>query len=213
VALVAILHRSDSAAGCSARPVAWFMSSNPSCKRSLSASSGSFWSPSWSWTWSRTSGVPAPSVAEGLLTGIATAVKLTPAIFYCYLLMVRKFRAFWAAVICAVAVTLISAAIMPAASYEFWSRLAHGDTGLGHSIIYYTNQSVMADIVRIFGLGRTPAIVGLVVSASSRCGQSGPHAVAPARRCRLAVNLCGVAGLWPHPCPGCTTSSGWCRWP
>jgi alpha-1,2-mannosyltransferase len=150
--------------------------------------------------------VPGPRVfqrrvlPEGLLTGIATAVKLTPAIFIAYLLMVRKFRAFWAAVICAVAVTLISAAIMPAASYGFWSRLAHGDTGLGHSFIYYTNQSVMADIVRIFGLGRTPAIVGLVVSAT--VAAVGIWAAMLWHRLgdvRLAVNLCGVAGLLASP--------------
>jgi alpha-1,2-mannosyltransferase len=150
--------------------------------------------------------VPGPRVfqrrvlPEGLLTGIATAVKLTPAIFVAYLLVVRKFRAFWVAAISGLGVTLISAAIVPAASYEFWIRLAHGDTGLGHSFIYYTNQSVMADIVRVFGLGRTPAIVGLAVSAAvavagiwaamlwHRLGDIG-----------LAINLCGVAGLLASP--------------
>jgi alpha-1,2-mannosyltransferase len=150
--------------------------------------------------------IPGPRVfqrrvlPEGLLTGIATAIKLTPAIFVVYLLVVRKFRAFWVAVISGAAVTLISAAIMPAASVEFWSRLAHGDTGLGHSFIYYTNQSVMADIVRIFGLGRTPAIVGLVVSAV--VAVAGIWAAMLWHRLgdiRLAVNLCGVAGLLASP--------------
>jgi alpha-1,2-mannosyltransferase len=150
--------------------------------------------------------VPGPRVfqrrvlPEGLLTGIATAVKLTPAIFVAYLLVVRKFRAFWVAAVIGVAVTLVSAAITPAASYEFWIRLAHGDTGLGHSFIYYTNQSVMADIVRIFGLGRTPAIVGLVVSAA--VAAAGIWAAMLWHRLgdiRLAVNLCGVAGLLASP--------------
>src|SRR5215217_5517089 len=115
--------------------------------------------------------VPGPRVLprrllpEGVLTAIASAIKLTPAIFVLYLLIVRKYRAFWVAVIAGVVITLFSAAIVPAASYEFWTRLAHGDTGLGHSIIYYTNQSVMADIVRIFGLGRAPTIAGLGLSA------------------------------------------------
>ena len=74
----------------------------------------------------------------------------------------RKRRAFVVAVVVGLGVTLISAAVVPQASYEFWSRLAHGDTGLGHSLIYCTNQSVMADVVRIFGLGRTAAIGGLI---------------------------------------------------
>jgi alpha-1,2-mannosyltransferase len=137
---------------------------------------------------------------EGALTAVATAIKLTPAIFVVYLLLVRKFRAFWVAVVTGVVVTLISFAVVPAASYKFWTRLAHGDTGLGHSIIYYTNQSVMADIVRIFGLGQTPAIVGLVLSAA--VAVAGLWAATLWHRLgdvRLAVNLCGVAGLLASP--------------
>jgi alpha-1,2-mannosyltransferase len=150
--------------------------------------------------------VPGPRVfsrrllPEGVLTAIASAIKLTPAIFVVYLLLVRKYRAFWVAVITGIAVTLISAAIVPVASYEFWTRLAHGDTGLGHSIIYYTNQSVMADIVRIFGLGRAPAIAGLVLSAV--VAVAGMWAAMLWHRLgdvRLAVNLCGVAGLLASP--------------
>jgi alpha-1,2-mannosyltransferase len=150
--------------------------------------------------------VPGPRVfprrvlPEGVLTAIATAIKLTPAIFVVYLLVVRKYRAFWVAVITGVAVTLISAAIMPAASYEFWTRLAHGDTGLGHSIIYYTNQSVMADIVRSFGLGTAPAVNGLALSAF--VAVAGVWAAALWHRLGdigLAVNLCGVAGLLASP--------------
>jgi alpha-1,2-mannosyltransferase len=137
---------------------------------------------------------------EGVLTGVAAAIKLTPAIFVVYLLVVRKFRAFWVAVVTSIVVTLASAAIVPAASYEFWTRLAHGDTGLGHSIIYYTNQSVMADIVRIFGLGPEPAIIGLVLSGAVAI--AGVWAAALWHRLgdvRLAVALCGVAGLLASP--------------
>jgi alpha-1,2-mannosyltransferase len=150
--------------------------------------------------------VPGPRVfsrrllPEGVLTAIASALKLTPAIFVIYLLVVRKYRAFWVAVITGIAVTLLSAAIVPAASYEFWTRLAHGDTGLGHSIIYYTNQSVMADIVRIFGLGRAPAITGLVLSAV--VAVAGVWAAMLWHRLGdvpLAVNLCGVGGLLASP--------------
>ncbi len=150
--------------------------------------------------------VPGPRVfsrrllPEGVLTAIATAIKLTPAIFVVYLLVVRKYRAFWVAVITGIAITLLSAAVVPAASYEFWTRLAHGDTGLGHSIIYYTNQSVMADIVRIFGLGRAPAVAGLVLSAV--VAVAGVWAAMLWHRLgdvRLAVNLCGVAGLLASP--------------
>jgi alpha-1,2-mannosyltransferase len=150
--------------------------------------------------------VPGPRVfprrllPEGVLTAVATAIKLTPAIFVVYLLAVRKFRTFWVAVITGGVLTLASAAIAPTASYEFWSRLAHGDTGLGHSIIYFTNQSVMANIVRIFGVGPEPAAVGLALSAVVAI--AGVWAAALWHRLgdvRLAVSLCGVAGLLASP--------------
>ncbi len=137
---------------------------------------------------------------EGTLTALAAAVKLTPAIFLVYLLAVRKWRALVAAVVTGAVVTMTSALIVPSASYEFWSRLAHGDTGLGHSIIYYTNQSVMADIVRIFGLGRGAALAGLV--ASGLVALAGVWVAVLWHRVgdvRMAVNLCGVASLLASP--------------
>jgi alpha-1,2-mannosyltransferase len=143
---------------------------------------------------------PRRLLPEGMLTAVAAAIKLTPAIFVVYLLVVRKFRAFWVAVVTGIVLTLASAVIVPAASYEFWTRLAHGDTGLGHSIIYYTNQSVMADIVRFFGLGPEPAIIGLVLSCA--VAVAGVWAAALWHRLgdvRLAVTLCGVAGLLASP--------------
>jgi alpha-1,2-mannosyltransferase len=150
--------------------------------------------------------VPGPRVfsrrllPEGVLTAVAMAIKLTPAIFVVYLLAVRKFRAFWVAVITGCVLTLASAVIVPVASYEFWTRLAHGDTGLGHSIIYFTNQSVMANIVRIFGVGPEPAAAGLALSAVVAVG--GVWAAMLWHRLgdvRLAVSLCGVAGLLASP--------------
>ena len=101
----------------------------------------------------------------------------------------------------ALAVTLASAVIVPQASYEFWARLAHGDTGLGHSIIYYTNQSVMADVVRIFGLGRSAAArrAGGCAPSSpwSACGPpcSGTGSATYGWRSTCA----GVAGLLASP--------------
>ena len=150
--------------------------------------------------------VPGPRVLPrrllpaGLLTGLATAIKLTPAIFLVYLLLAGRRRAFGVGVASAVGVTLLSAVGVPRASLDFWGRLAHGDTGLGGSIIYYTNQSVMADVVRVLGLGPRAAVLGLALSAVvalvgvwaavrwHRLGEIG-----------LAVNLVGVAGLLASP--------------
>ena len=97
-------------------------------------------------------------------------------------------------------VTLASAAIVPTASFEFWARLARGDTGLGGSIIYYTNQSVMADVVRMLGPGRPAAVAGLagcaVVALAGLWAAVLWHRLGEVR---LAINLCGVAGLLASP--------------
>lgn len=147
--------------------------------------------------WGRDGGRLLP---EGTLTALAAAVKLTPAIFVVYLLAVRRTRALVTAVLTGLAVTLASAVVAPRASLGFWSRLAHGDTGLGRSIIYYTNQSAMADVVRIFGLGSGAAAAGLLLSAviaalgvaaAVRWHRTGDVA--------MAVNLCGVASLLASP--------------
>ncbi len=150
--------------------------------------------------------VPGPRVLrrrllpEGTLTGLAAAIKLTPAIFGLYLLLAGKWRAFAVAMGSAVAVTLASAIVLPDRSADFWGRLVHGDTGLGHSIIYASNQSVMADVVRVLRLAPGSSLLGLAASAVvalvgvwaavlwHRRGEVG-----------LAVSLCGVAGLLASP--------------
>jgi alpha-1,2-mannosyltransferase len=150
--------------------------------------------------------VPGPRVLPrrilppGILTGIVTAVKLTPAIFVLYLIGVRRSRAAAASMITGALATLIALAVVPGPSMEFWLRLARGDTGLGNSIMYYTNQSVTADLIRLAGLGRTSILIGLGLSAVvallgvwsavlwHRLGDVG-----------LAVTLCGIAGLLASP--------------
>jgi alpha-1,2-mannosyltransferase len=150
--------------------------------------------------------VPGPRVwrrrllPEGALTALAAAVKLTPAIFVVYLLVVRRTRAFLVALATGAAVTLASAALAPRASLGFWGRLAHGDTGLGHSIIYYTNQSVMADVVRILGLGSGAAALGLLLSAVvAALGVGAAYRWHRRGDVAMAVTLCGVASLLASP--------------
>jgi alpha-1,2-mannosyltransferase len=150
--------------------------------------------------------VPGPAVLPrrilpaGVLTGIAASVKLTPAIFVIYLMAVRRWRAAITAILTGVILTLGSLLVLPGPSIVFWTRLAAGDTGLGQSLIYYTNQSVMADVVRILEPGRTSALIGLGLAAVvalvgvwaamlwHRLGEIG-----------LAVTLCGIAGALASP--------------
>ena len=137
---------------------------------------------------------------EGVLTGVAAALKLTPMIFVLYLLAVRRWRAALTATISAGALTVLAAIILPRESLDFWTRLAHGDTGLGHSLIYYTNQSVYADFVRAFTLAPAGTVLGLLASAAVVV--LGVWAAAVWHRAgevRFAVALCGVASLLASP--------------
>jgi alpha-1,2-mannosyltransferase len=136
----------------------------------------------------------------GILTGIVTAVKLTPAIFVLYLIGVRRSRAAAASMITSAVATLIALAVVPGASMEFWMRLARGDTGLGHSIMYYTNQSVTADVIRLAGLGQTSVLIGLGLSAVvALLGVWSAVLWHRLGEVSLAVTLCGVAGLLASP--------------
>ena len=72
------------------------------CRPSASASSASSWSPWWCWTSRPDRGCcPARLLPEGVLTGLAAAIKLTPAIFLLYLLLAGKRRAFLVATLSA----------------------------------------------------------------------------------------------------------------
>ena len=137
---------------------------------------------------------------EGVLTAVAAAIKLTPAIFVVYLFVVGKRRAAVVAIVAGAVLTLASALVLPQASLDFWTRLAGGDTGLGRTLIYYTNQSVFADVVRAFRLAPYAAPIGLLLSAL--VAALGVWAAALWHRLgevRMAVTLCGVAGLLASP--------------
>ena len=137
---------------------------------------------------------------EGVLTGVAAVLKLTPMIFVLYLLAVRRWRAALTATITAGVLTVLAAIILPRESLDFWGRLAHGDTGLGGSLIYYTNQSVYADFVRVFALAPAGIVLGLLASAAVVA--LGVWAAAVWHRAgevRFAVVLCGVASLLASP--------------
>ena len=137
---------------------------------------------------------------EGFWTALATCIKLTPALFVVYLLLVRRRRAFVTAVVSAVALTLAAAVFAPRQSYDFWSRLAHGDTGLGGSIVYFTNQSVLADVIRVLGFSTRATLLGLALSAA--IAALGVWAAVLWHRrgdVALAVMLGGVATLLASP--------------
>ncbi|NNG19601.1 DUF2029 domain-containing protein [Naumannella sp. ID2617S] len=103
---------------------------------------------------------------QGVLIGLATAIKLTPAAFIVYLLLTRRFRAAaWACGVFA-ATVLAGFAVMPTAATGYWQRLMAGDSGANPAVYgLIWNISVMSTVQRFQGVeqGRT---LGLILSAA-----------------------------------------------
>lgn len=137
---------------------------------------------------------------EGVLVGLATAIKLTPGLFFVYLLAIRRFKAAAVAIGTMIAASLLALVLAPRTSLTFWIRLAHGDSGLGDSIIYLLNQSVIGATTRIFGYNVVGNGIGLVLAviaavlgvlAAVRWHRRGDEA--------MAVTICGIATLLASP--------------
>ncbi|GAA3744301.1 hypothetical protein GCM10022225_29930 [Plantactinospora mayteni] len=83
----------------------------------------------------------------GVGTGIAAAIKLTPAIFIGYLVVTRRWRAAGTATATAAAATLLTWLVAPEASREYFGR-AVWDTGRVGALDYVSNQSLLGLVAR-----------------------------------------------------------------
>lgn len=136
----------------------------------------------------------------GVLSGLAAAIKLTPGITLPYLWFAGRRRAALGVGAGFLAATALGVLILPSESRTFWGRLAQGDTGLGGSIVYLTNQSVMGAWLRILRLGPGSELLGLALAAI--VAALGVWAGARWHRrgfAALGVCLSGVAGLLASP--------------
>lgn len=150
---------------------------------------------------------PEPYRWRGVGIGIAAGLKVTPGVFIVYLLLTRRWRAAATALAAFAATLAVSAAVVPSATWRFWTRYlfdtqrvgadSHGAGGLANS----TNQSMqglLARATRSLGLGVGPglaAIAALVALAGLAV------AVLAHRRAGDAwgVPSCAVAGLLGSP--------------
>ncbi|QHC28120.1 DUF2029 domain-containing protein [Streptomyces sp. HF10] len=89
----------------------------------------------------------------GAGTGLAAAIKLTPALFIGLLLLAGRRRAAARATAVAAAVTALAALVDPAASRFYWTR-ALWDTGRVGRLDYVSNQSLQGVLARLGESGR-----------------------------------------------------------
>ncbi|GAA2134501.1 glycosyltransferase 87 family protein [Actinomadura napierensis] len=83
----------------------------------------------------------------GIGIGIATAIKLTPAVFVVLLLLTRKTRDATTAVAVFAACTLLAYAIAPDASHDYWLHTFFDTSRVG--VTYISNQSPYGALSRI----------------------------------------------------------------
>ena len=101
--------------------------------------------------------MPGPTVfrrrllPEGWLTGVATAVKLTPAVVAVYNFFAGKRKAGIVSFLSFLACTLLGFLVLWGPSVTYWGRLLSGDSGLNTGIVYKTNQSVLGVWTRLMG--------------------------------------------------------------
>jgi alpha-1,2-mannosyltransferase len=134
---------------------------------------------------------------EGWLVGVATAVKLTPAVVAAYNFLAGRRKPGLVAFFSFLAATAVGFALLPAASLAYWVKLASGDSGINSGIVFASNQSVLGMWNRLTGepsrggLLLSVAVVGLGLVAAvlmHRCGEV-----------PLALCLAGLTSLLGSP--------------
>jgi alpha-1,2-mannosyltransferase len=116
-------------------------------------------------------------VPQGILIGLAAAIKLTPALFVIFMFLIGKRRAALTAIISFAVFTGIGAIFLFRETVVFFGGLAGGDTRTA-SPLYTGNQSLLGVFFRLGDSSRTTSLLGLAVAGV------------------LAVLGCVVAAYW-----------------
>ncbi|MBK8459655.1 MAG: glycosyltransferase 87 family protein [Micropruina sp.] len=134
---------------------------------------------------------------EGWLTGLATAVKLTPAVVAMANFFAGKRKEGIISFVTFLAATGLAFVLLPGQSWLYWTRLIAGDSGINSGILFKTNQSVMGVWSRLFGEASRG---GLVVSALVLViGVTAAVLVHRQGELALAVCLAGLTSLLASP--------------
>jgi DNA-binding PadR family transcriptional regulator len=144
------------------------------------------------------------TVPQGIATGLAAAIKLTPLIFVPYLLLTRRWKATWRCLGAFAVAEAVAFVISPEASMTYWTRdlfdykRVGGALGL-QGLIAPTNQSLLATLDRL-NHGAVPS--GLLWAATGILGVLGVALAAHVHFRRspfLGVALCATTGLLISP--------------
>lgn len=134
---------------------------------------------------------------EGVLVGLAAAVKLTPAVVAASNFFAGRRRPGLVAFASFVGATGVGLALLPAGSVHYWGGLLSGNSGINSGILFKTNQSVMGLWARLFGeLSRGGLVLSAVVLL---VGVAAAVLAERAGQRELAVCLAGLTSLLASP--------------
>ncbi|HEY5822575.1 MAG TPA: glycosyltransferase family 87 protein [Propionibacteriaceae bacterium] len=102
-------------------------------------------------------------IPRGTLIGLAAAIKLTPALFVVFALMIGRRRLAITAMVSFVVFTLIGALFLFKETVSFFGGLSGGDTRTA-SPLYTGNQSLLGVFFRLGDSSRTTTLLGLGVA-------------------------------------------------
>jgi alpha-1,2-mannosyltransferase len=105
----------------------------------------------------------APRWPRGLLIGLATAIKLTPALFIPYLWLTGRRKAAYVAAATFVGAELLAQAVIPYGSWDYWTRAATASDRLG-SNSGVSNQAVRGILLRLHTNGHLTTALWLVIA-------------------------------------------------
>lgn len=101
----------------------------------------------------------------GVLTGIATGLKLTPAVFIVHYFLTKRYRQGIVASATFLATVLIGLAVAPKYSPGYWLRLASGDSGANPDAYgWLHNISVLSAVYRFTDVTSVGTVLGLGLS-------------------------------------------------
>jgi alpha-1,2-mannosyltransferase len=107
----------------------------------------------------------SPRWPRGALTGLAAAVKLTPALFVLYFLLRRDYRAAGVTALSFLTATGLGFLLAPGDSARYWTRVVF-DAGRIGDLAYAGNQSIMGMLARAGLDPRTPTATGIWLGLS-----------------------------------------------
>jgi alpha-1,2-mannosyltransferase len=103
-------------------------------------------------------------IPQGMLIGLAAAIKLTPALFVVFAFLIGRRRAALVASVTFLGLTGIGAILLFSETLTFFGGLSGGQTRTA-SPLYVGNQSLLGVFFRLGGSSTTTTLIGLGISA------------------------------------------------